>query len=205
MSVPNDFAVIDAVYKSGSYDLDTHDGLAQFVDDAVAALHAHDPHWVHIKKKPAQKQVHGHAEDAALYLLPNNQAQGCDFVKGAGAVGATLRWGPDPEPYYKHEDGWDAHGDWSDEGPIPPTPPPPPAKPVYPTYEELGGDSGGVAITRQLEADYIRAGRPGLDGGCGAWQQRVSYDFLTGKIKTVDASIAAHRKEWCDALGIPVI
>jgi hypothetical protein len=88
--------------------------------------------------------------------------------------------------------------------PITGAPTPPPA-PVYPTYEELGGDSGGIAITRQLEADYKRAGRPGLDGDCGAWQQRVSYDFLTRAVPTVQASITKHRAEWCAALGIPVV
>jgi len=84
-------------------------------------------------------------------------------------------------------------------------PQPPPSQPTYPSYEELGGDSGGIAITRQLEADYKRAGRPGLDGDCGAWQQRVSYDFLTGVCKTVQESITKHRAEWCSALGIPVV
>jgi hypothetical protein len=86
--------------------------------------------------------------------------------------------------------------------PVPPQPQPP-SKPTYPSYEELGGDSGGIAITRQLEADYKRAGRPGLDGDCGAWQQRVSYDFLTGVCKTVQESIAKHRAEWLAALGLP--
>lgn len=86
------------------------------------------------------------------------------------------------------------------------TPPPmPPQTPTYPSYEALGGDSGGMAITRQLEADYKRAGLRGLDGDCGAWQQRVSYDFLTGKVPTVQASIDKHRPEWCEALGIDVI
>lgn len=91
--------------------------------------------------------------------------------------------------------------------PIPqPTPvPPAPSKPLYPSYEDLGGDAGGIKITRLLEADYMRAGMRGLDGECGAWQQRVSYDFLTGKCKTVEEAIAKHREEWCQALGISVI
>lgn len=77
-----------------------------------------------------------------------------------------------------------------------------PAAPVYPSYEALGGDEGGKTITRQLEADYKRAGLRGLDADCGAWQQRVSYDFLTGICKTVEESIKKHRDEWCQALGI---
>lgn len=84
-----------------------------------------------------------------------------------------------------------------------PTPTPAPA-PKFPSYEELGGDEGAKKITRVLEADYKRANRPGLDGDCGGWLRRTDYDVITGKIKTVEESIAKHRKEWCDALGIPV-
>lgn len=80
----------------------------------------------------------------------------------------------------------------------------PPAAPVYPSYEALGGDDGGKKITRILEADYKRAGLRGLDGECGAWIQRVAYDFLTGKFKTVEESRDAHREEWCQTLGINV-
>lgn len=87
--------------------------------------------------------------------------------------------------------------------PEPPTPRQP-AKPLYPSYEALGGDEGGKKITRLLEYDYKRAGMHGLDGDCGAWQQRVSYDFLTGICPTVEASIAKHREEWCQTLGISV-
>ena len=94
----------------------------------------------------------------------------------------------------------------NDGTPVPvPTPtPPPPSAPVYPSYEALGGDAGGIKITRMLEADYKRAGARGLDGDCGAWQQRVSYDFLTGICKTVEEAIAKHRRSWCQTLGIDV-
>jgi hypothetical protein len=86
----------------------------------------------------------------------------------------------------------------------PQAPTPPPAKPTYPSYDALGGDEGGRKITRQLEADYKRAGKAGLDADCGLWQQRVSYDFLVGNCGTVEESIKKHRAEWCAALGIPV-
>jgi hypothetical protein len=88
---------------------------------------------------------------------------------------------------------------------LPPPPPPrPPQPPSFPSYDEVGGDAAGVAISRQLEADYRRAGKPGLDGDSGLWHQRVCYDFLTRKVPTVQDAIAKHRKAWCDALGIPV-
>lgn len=72
----------------------------------------------------------------------------------------------------------------------------------FPSYEALGGDEGAKKITRKLEQDYQRAGRPGLDGDCGGWLRRTDYDVLSGKIKTVDESIIAHRDEWLDALGL---
>jgi hypothetical protein len=99
------------------------------------------------------------------------------------------------------------------EGAPTPTPVPPPTKlpsrppsqpQAFPSYEECGGDAAGAAISRQLEADYQRAGRGGLDGDSGMWHQRVCYDFLTRKVPTVQDAIAKHRKSWCDALGIPV-
>lgn len=90
-------------------------------------------------------------------------------------------------------------------GPPPDAPEEPeePPKPTYPTYEELGGDAGAMKITRVLEADYKEAGRPGLDGDCGAWIRRTDYDFLVGICASVEESIAKHRNEWRDALGLP--
>src|SRR5688572_30997181 len=131
MRVPNQSFIVEELCATGKYKLYPHEELASFHDDAVVALHEHDPNWVHIKKNPGQTQVHGHGEDSALYLLPDGKAQGCDFIQDAGVAHAKLRWGPDPEPYYKHSDGWDAHGDWSEE------PAPPSTTPKYPTYEEL--------------------------------------------------------------------
>lgn len=198
MPIPNAFAVVRMVYETGVYDLTTHDGLARYVDDSVIALNKQNRRWGHLKKRPDQTNIHGHAEDAALYKQDDGTAQAVDFVQGAGGSNPTPGWNPDTFVY--------SHADWLDPanhaGTVPV--PQPPTTPTYPTYEALGGDAGGVKITQQLEADYIRAGRRGLDGSCGAWQQRVSYDFLTGICKTVEASIVKHRAEWCAALGIPV-
>jgi len=149
----------------------------------------------------------GPEESIDVIALPN--ASGCgdstqtyagleliDLVNGAEGPNPSLTWGDVTQKTIDAgvKGGWKA-------GSVEPAPNP---QPTYPSYEELGGDAGGVAITRQLEADYKRAGKPGLDGDCGAWQQRVSYDFLTRKVPTVAESIAKHRPEWCAALGIPV-
>lgn len=117
-----------------------------------------------------------------------------DLVGGAEGPSPSLIWGDVTQVTIDSgtRGGWKAGSLTSDA----------PSGPVYPSYEDLGGDKGGADITLQLEADYKRAGRPGLDGTCGAWQQRVAYDFLTGKVKTVRESIERHRPEWLAALGI---
>lgn len=104
MSVPNDLAVVTAVYSSGTYDLKTHEGQAAFVDAVVVALHVKDRRWGHLRKKPGQTNIHGHAEDAALYLsdIPG-QSVAVDFIGGAGGPNPTLQWNPD-QPRYSRAD-----------------------------------------------------------------------------------------------------
>lgn len=167
-----------------------------------------------LSKAPGETQVDGWAEDAICGNADFNDLMNVvDLVTAAGAQPPYTPNNPAPSiggsvKERRPTNHWRAPQPLNDEEmdyllsgaePIPQ----PPAQ--YPSYEDLGGDEGGKQITRQLEADYKRAGRPGLDGDCGAWQQRVSYDFLTGRITPVEAAIAAHRAEWCAALGIPVI
>lgn len=197
MAVPDHFFIVQQTYNTGHYDLTEQEDHARFVDDVVTALNAYDEQWGHLRKKPGQTNIHGHGEDSALCKLPDGKAHAVDFIGGAGGPTPALRWGPDPIAYY-------THADWLDPADHEKGAPPQPPAPQYPSYEELGGDEGGKKITRQLEADYKRAGRPSLDGDCGTWQQRVSYDFLTGICKTVEESITKHRAKWCASLGIPV-
>lgn len=158
-----------------------------------------------LSKQPGEANVDGWAEDATVFgASPTDLMNVVDLINGAGAPGASIggaikarrlsnTWAA-PKPLTAEEMAYIS-------GPV--VVPVPPA-PTYPSYESLGGDEGGKKITRQLEADYRRAGKPGLDGDCGAWQQRVSYDFLTGKVAPVEAAIAKHRADWCAALGIAV-
>ena len=203
MSVPNYSSHVKTLYLTGMFDLTTEHGQGAFTDACVSMLNGLDANFGHLIKKPGQTDLHDHGEDSALYKLPDGKAQAVDFIGGAGGPNPQPGWIVDPQPLYTHDDWHDPqdHGVFEDAPPVPP----PPVTPVYPSYEALGGDDGGKRITRQLEADFKRAGRPGLDGDCGAWQQRVSYDFLTGVCQTVDESIAKHRGEWCAALGIPVL
>jgi len=106
MSVPNHVFVVNAVFATGKYALD-HAGQPAFVDAAVLALHRFDENWRHLKKSGGQTKIHDHAEDAALYLLPDNKAWAVDFIGGAGGPNPSIAWGPDPEAQYIHADGLD--------------------------------------------------------------------------------------------------
>lgn len=195
--IPNHSRVVQAVYDSGDYDLDTHHGLAMFVDDAVAALHREDPNWVHIKKKQGQKNIHGHGEDSVLYLLPNNQAQGCDFVMGAGAPGAKVGWGPDREPFYTHADGWDAHADWTDE------PPPPRPQPPAPSFPYPDENTTVKAFQARVKQAYTDAGRAFPDpNDQDAFRHFTRYGFSCHEMAepvAADKHIAELRRD----LGLP--
>lgn len=191
MSVPNKSADVKKLHDTGLFNLKTHEGQGAFTDACVSMLHGFDPNWGHLIKKPGQTDVHDHGEDSALYKLPDGKAQAVDFIGGAGGSNPQPGWIVDTFPY-THADWADPtdHGIRDDGG----------SQPTYPSYESLGGDEGGKKITRMLEADYKRA-KGFLDGECGTWPQRTNYDFLTGIVSTVEASIAKHQPEWRDALN----
>jgi len=114
-----------------------------------------------------------------------------DVIKAAGSPQASVTWQVFSDPQ-------DASGAWvvptdpfNGEEPIPT----PPSTPGY------AGDDVYNAISKQLDADYKKAGQI-LDDRCGCWFGRVDYDiYVTGM--TVQASIEKHRPEWLEALGIP--
>jgi hypothetical protein len=61
------FAIINAVYHQGDFDLATKEGCGTFTEAACTALHEqHAEDWGHIKKEPAQNQWNGHAVDAIM-------------------------------------------------------------------------------------------------------------------------------------------
>ena len=68
MTVPDMRHVPQKLFDTGLFDLRTHEGQGAFVDAVVSLLHALDARWGHLKKKPGQTDVHGHGEDAALFL-----------------------------------------------------------------------------------------------------------------------------------------
>lgn len=61
------YALIQAVYEEGDFDLSTKEGSGLYTEACCAALHAqHSSDWGHIKKEPAQNQFNGHAVDALM-------------------------------------------------------------------------------------------------------------------------------------------
>jgi hypothetical protein len=62
------FAIIEAVYQQGDFDLSTKQGCGEYTEACVETLHAsHSADWGHIRKTTAQNNWQGHAVDA-IYL-----------------------------------------------------------------------------------------------------------------------------------------
>jgi hypothetical protein len=191
--VPNDFQIPQRLFATGLYDLKTHDGQGAFVDAVVATLHAKNQNWRHLKKKPGQTAVHGHAEDAALFLLPNDTAIAVDFIGGAGGTNPQPGWIVGTHAY-KHSDAHDP----DDHGLV--NKPPvvlPPQYPPYP-FPETAIDGAGEA----LFADFAEAGQ-NPNSQMFRFAFRVAYDWLTKNVADLNASVAKHREQWRMLLGLP--
>ncbi len=94
--VPNDFAIVEQVYNSGHYDLTTKIGTGgQFLEPVAMALHAHNPKYGHLKKRPGQNQWNGHGVDNVLYLSDDGVATAVDVVAAGESTSARLQWTPD--------------------------------------------------------------------------------------------------------------
>ncbi len=192
MNVPNFATEVKILHDTGLFNLRTKHGQGAFSDACVSMLNGRDPNFGHLIKKPGQTHEHDHGEDSALYRFPDGTAKAVDFIGGAGGSNPQPGWIVDNATPYKHSDWHDPqdHGITESGG----------GAPTYPGYEALGGDEGGKKITRLLEADYKRA-KGFLDGECGTWPHRTNYDFLTGKVATIEASIAKHQPDWREALN----
>ena len=208
MSVPNHSHVPQKLFATGLFNLRTEEGQGAFTDACVAALHALDARWGHLRKKKGQTAVHGHGEDAALYLSDDEgQSQAVDFIGGAG--------GPNPQPAWNVDAPRYSERDWLDpfdHGLEHQAPPPPPA-PVLrlPSYGELGDDAFFRAmIGVPLFADYLMAGQTPNDG-MSVWFSRATYRlmaaFLTANGQPIDAvgEVRIVRNEWRALLGLPPV
>lgn len=169
-------------------------------------------------RKGGGTNVDGWAEDAVVYGNdPNQDFNVVDLVGGAGAPGATLAsttthtkprrigvdtWAP-PKPLTADEFSY-LKG-FNPPGTTPqPKPCPDPSAHLPKPPKPYVGDAAFDAIFTTLEADMKRAGQPGLNGQSGRWAGRICHDYYVEGL-SMDASIAKHRVEWCQLLGIPVV
>lgn len=169
-------------FRPFSVELSRPDGQRQTVRIVGCS---HDAAW-HV---PSARQVKVIVNSAAN-SDPRPEIHGPALIGGDVIPVEHYRWHNPPVPQI---------------GGVTPNPPQPPNPTTMPTYEALGGDEGAKQITRQLERDYRKAGRAGLDGECGGWLRRTDYDFLSGKVPTLQSSVTKHRDEWLLALGLIAI
>lgn len=151
MPVPDMRHVPQKLFDTGLFDLRTEEGQGAYVDAVVSALHALDERWGHLKKKPGQTAVHGHGEDAALFLSHEpGQSQAVDFVGGAG--------GPNPRPAWQVDSPRYSETDWLDptEHGVTHAPPPPPPPPQFPYPDE---NTVVKAFQGRIKQAYKDAGR----------------------------------------------
>jgi hypothetical protein len=106
-SIPNYSTEVRQLHATGLFDLTTHHGQGAFVDACISMLHGKNARWGHLKKKPGQTDVHGHGEDAALFLFADGRAQAVDFIGGAGGPNPQPGWGVDAEIRYTGADWLD--------------------------------------------------------------------------------------------------
>lgn len=218
MAVPNYLLhVVVAANKYPSAWANAHTGNAQteeFIRLLAADLHAIDPNVGLNGKRGNPDDIsddilalfHPPGADPSGYTVTDRTGRLMaimDCIANAGAPNATPAWqnvgGPSP-------------GAWVRPTAVTPPVPLPPPVPSVPYRAYPQDESTFDAIGRQIEADYKRAGRPGLDAASVRWTARILQDHLMGeappphgRFLTMAESIAKHRIEWCNALGIPVI
>jgi hypothetical protein len=200
MAAPNNYAIVEGVAGTRNWQMHTHEGLAQFTEAVVQALHKHDPRWGHLRKNPGQTQINGRAEDAALYLEDTGLSQAIDFVAGANTSAARPAWQPDTPRYGK--------ADWIDPDggtyvPVPhpggttPVPPPAPKPDPIPPYPDE--PTFWAQHEKDVVAAYASVGRT-IDSQSFRWFTRVMYDIVAKRMKPEEAA-ALHLAELKRQLG----
>jgi hypothetical protein len=96
VDVPNRFDLVQAVFNRGGHDLKTKDGCGRYTEACAAALYAVDPRFGHLKKRPGQNQVNGHAVDAVLFKATG---QAVDIISDSESDQAKPAWGVDIPRY----------------------------------------------------------------------------------------------------------
>ena len=196
MPVPDMRHVPQKLFDTGLFDLRTHEGQGAYVDAVVSVLHGLDERWGHLKKKPGQTAVHGHGEDAALYLSDEpGQSQAVDFVGGAGGPNPRPAWQVD-QPRYSESDWFDPteHGTKT-----PPPPPPPPPVPQFPYPDE---NTAGKAFQDRVKQAFRDAGRKFPDpNDADAFRLFIRFGYSSHEMPAQQAA-DKHVTELRAALGV---
>ena len=203
MAVPNHRFIVEDLYDHGDYDLAAHEGQARFVDDAVAALYAHDQRWGFLKKTGSGAQIHGHSEDGSLYLSDTpGQSQHVDFIANAGAPNAGIGWSVDI-PRYSRADWYPPSEHPSLEEPEQPEPTPPHVcPPVPPTFPYPDENTHGKSFQQRVKQAYTDANRPFPDpNDQDAFRHFMRYGYSCRSMPESEAA-DKHIKELRAQLGV---
>lgn len=121
--VPNQAHIVRELFSG--FDVAANTGA--FTDAVICKLNSIDSKWGNLRKNPGQTQIHGHAEDAALYLVNGGLSVAVDFIGGAGSPNPSPGWIVDA-PRYAESDWLPPHNCGvvvAPPGPTPPNPVPP--------------------------------------------------------------------------------
>lgn len=196
MSVPNYQNVPRALFDTGLYNLKTADGHAAFTDAVVTTLHGLDARFGHLRKTPGQSQIHGHGEDAVLYLADEpGQSQAVDFIGGAGGSNPQPGWMVDA-PRYSASDWIDPFDHGLEQ---PPAPVCPPIPPTFPYPDE---NTTGKAFQARVKQAYDDANRPFPDpNDQDAFRHFMRYGYSCRSMPEPEAA-NKHVKELRAQLGV---
>ena len=180
MTIPDFRNVPKKLFDTGLFDLHSHEGQGAFVDACVSTLHGLDENFGHLKKKPGQTQVHGHAEDATLYKFSDGTAQAVDFIGGAGGPNPQPGWGVDSSgPIYKHSD-------WLDPTQHGSTPASTQPVTAFPYPDE---NSSGKAFQARIKQAYTDARRTFPDPNDNdAFKHFVRYGYSAHEMPELQAA-----------------
>lgn len=193
MTIPDFRHVPKKLFDTGLFDLKTHEGQGAFVDACVSAMHGIDKNFGHLKKKPGQTQVHGHAEDATLYKFGDGTAQAVDFIGGAG--------GPNPQPAWGVDSGGATYkdSDWIDPTQHVPAPIEQRRTQSFPYPDE---NSSGKAFQARIKQAYTDARRPFPDpNDHDAFKHFVRYGYSAHEMPELEAA-EKHVAELRAQLGV---
>lgn len=202
MAIPDDLEVFNKEFwnqYAARYDMTTQQGCGEYTEAWVESAKEMFPKVENLKKNPGQTQYNGHAIDAFLYAEPfsetNHLYQAVDIIAAAESTDPAnppkVNWGED-EPRYTAADIW--HGDTGNGSTGDSVP--------WMPYDENSFQS----LKSILAYDYGR--RPqAADFDVSVWAARVFHSAYMGPNKQplgLQAAIAKHRPEWCEALGVPL-